>query len=111
VVLAIGLVILWIAGLNAHAAGWLTWLDGVAAVCAFLIAGSVASSLGRGSTSGFLVALAVGLAILWIIGLATHAALWLTWWTFGFACAFLLLGIGAGVRAGHEVRPTQPRTV
>jgi hypothetical protein len=45
---------------------------------------------------------------LWIIGLMTRSNPWLTWWTFGFACAFLLVGIGA-VLASRRAMPTTPR--
>jgi hypothetical protein len=107
IVLAVGLVILWLVGLNRHATPWLTWLDVVAALCAFAIAAGIAGRT-RGADVGAPVVLAIGLFVLWIIGLSTHASMWLVWWTFAFACAFLFVGVGAGAQ-----RPqiTQPRTV
>jgi hypothetical protein len=48
------------------------------------------------------------LYVLWIAGLATHAERWLSWWTFVFAGAFLVVGISAAMQ-----RPviTTPRAV
>ena len=88
-VLGLGLVLLWLAGLSSHASAWLTWLDGLAALIA--IAGAAALvEFHRGGTAGTGL-LALGLFILWIIGLATGATLWLSWWTFAFACAFVVV--------------------
>ncbi len=96
VILGIGLIILWIVGLGDPVApGWLTWLDGVAGLCAFGIAGAMAPASTRGVRMGGPILLAIGLYALWVIGLATHAVPWLKWWTFAFADAFLLVGIGA----------------
>jgi hypothetical protein len=91
-VLAIGLAILWVVGLGHHATPWLTWLDGLAAVCGLIIAfyASDDEDLARAP-----IALAAGLGLLWIIGLGAHGQRWLAWWTFGFACAYLALGLGA----------------
>lgn len=112
-VLAIGLVVLWILGLSQHATGWMTWLDGLGALIGFAIAGGVTSELSRTAAATGPVALAIGLGVLWIIGLATNASLWLTWWTFAFAVAFLLVGIGAGVQPERRSRidMQHPRTV
>ena len=99
-VLGLGLVLVWLAGLSSHASGWLTWLDGLAALVA--LAGAAALvEFNRGGTagSGFL---ALGLFVLWIVGLATGATLWLSWWTFAFACAFLVLA-GASM-SGRSVQ-------
>ena len=90
IVLGLGLIILWIAGLSAHAVGWLTWLDGLVGLLA-IVAGfgvlRLATRAGVATSGG----LAFGLVILWIIGLAAGGTLWLAWWTFAFACAFLAL--------------------
>lgn len=111
-VLAIGLVILWIVGLSQHATGWMTWLDGLGALIAFAIAAGVTATMSRAALATGPVALAIGLGVLWIIGLATHASLWLSWWTFAFAVAFLVLGIGAGVQPERvDLQPPHPRTV
>jgi hypothetical protein len=109
IVLGIGLVILWLVGLSNHATAWLTWFDGLAALCAFGIAAAVSSEHASTSVvSGGPIALAMGLYVLWIVGLATHAEHWLSWWTFAFATAFLVVGVSASMQ-----RPviTTPRTV
>ena len=105
IVLAVGLVILWLAGLSRHATPWLTWLDVVAALCAFAIAATASANLSRSATVGEPIALAVGLGILFVVGLTTHAVRWLTWWTFVFACAFMLLGLGEATETRRVDRP------
>jgi hypothetical protein len=108
-VLAIGLVVLWLAALSQHATSWLTWADVVAALCAFAIAAGAGASVTPGSSATLPLALSVGLAVLWIIGLASHASSWLAWWTFAFACAFLLIGVADGVGSTRQM--TRPRPV
>jgi hypothetical protein len=105
VVLGIGLIILWIAGLSSHAmhGAWLPWLDGVAGLVAIGIGVSIGKEMGIGVAGWGLMAL--GLFILWIIGLASAAPVWLAWWTFGFACAFVILAASAtsgGERLRHR---------
>jgi hypothetical protein len=113
IALGIGLVILFIVGLGRHATPWLTWLDGLAALFAFVLAGAGAATVATALGGGGVFALAIGLGVLWIIGLSTHAVVWLTWFTFAFACGFLLLGMVESV--GHKptttLRTTQPHPV
>ncbi len=114
IALGIGLVILWLVGLSDHATLWLTWLDGLAGLAAFGVA-AVASDQATGGatvtmarTAGGPLGISLGLYILWIIGLATHAERWLTWWTFAFACAFLIFGfLGSSQRTTGGVRTTR----
>ncbi len=97
--LALGLVVLWIAGLGSPTStSWLTWLDGLAALAAFGIAALTPTYARRSARMGEPVALSVGLFALFVIGLATGATLWQAWWTFAFACAFLILGFSARER-------------
>jgi hypothetical protein len=97
VALGIGLAILWIAGFGTMGtASWLTWLDGLAALCAFVIAGSVSDASPVGARAGSTGALAVGLFVLWIIAQSSAVVAWQSWWTFAFACAFGLLAIATG---------------
>ena len=97
VILGLGLVVLFIAGLNtAGAHGWLTWLDLVMAICSFTVAGVAAPDASKGTRSGGPVAISIGLFALWIIALATGVVASMAWWNFAFACAFLVVGIAGG---------------
>jgi hypothetical protein len=107
IILALGLVILWLVGLSQHATAWLSWLDGVGALFGFAIAAVVVSAMERGVRSGATIGLGIGLGILWIIGLAQHRETWLVWWTFAFACAYFLLGLGSGVATSRRPIGTQ----
>lgn len=107
VALGIGLIILWIAALSAHAVPWLTWLDGVAGLVAIGLGLTFAAQVGRSGMAGWGL-LALSLFALWIIALAAGTTLWLAWWTFAFACAFLILA--ASATAGPS-RLHQQRTV
>jgi hypothetical protein len=107
IALGIGLVVLFMVGLGRNATPWLTWMDGVAALGAFAIAaGALATSTSGG---GAVIGLGLLLGVLWILGLSTHAVLWLTWWTFAFSCAFLLVGLVASVSGPVSTRTTQMR--
>ena len=79
VALGIGLLVLWLVGLSDLATRWLSWLNGAAGVAALVAAGS---ALGpervTGSAAGSSVAIAIGLFVLWVIGLAAGATGWLT---------------------------------
>jgi hypothetical protein len=113
IVLGIGLVILWLVGLNEGAALWLTWLNGVAALVAFTIGAAAndesASAL---SVAGGPIGLSLGLYVLWVVGLATHAETWLCWWTFVFACAFLAIGVfSTTTMARRPTTTTTPRAI
>lgn len=97
VALGVGLAILWIAGLSSpYAPVWLTWLDGVGALCAFMIGGANKPADLRNRRMTGPVLLSVGIFALWIIALATKTVGWMTWWNFAFACAFLFFGVSAG---------------
>lgn len=97
IIFGIGLGILWLAGLGAPSATpWMTWLDAVGALCAFLIAAGVSDSSARGRRVSSTLLLAIGLFALWIAGLASGVVAWQNWWTFAFACGFLILSIASG---------------
>lgn len=97
IILGIGLLVLWIAGITSpDAARWLAWLDLLAGLCAFIVAGAVGSAGARERRSGGPIGLAVALFVFWIFGLVTSPVVWLPWWNFGFACAFLFLGVFGG---------------
>jgi len=103
IVLGIGLAILWVAGMNdPYAPGWLVWLDGVAALISFLVAGMASDGLVERRDAAGPFALALGLGLIWAIGLAERVVPWVAWWTFAFACAFAAVGVMA--RRGPVVR-------
>lgn len=91
IILGLALGLLWVVGLSAGAASWLVWLDFVAAVIA-LLAGLIPQSAAS-ALKGAPFFVGIGLLVLWIIALASAVVPWMTWWTFAFGIAFLLLGI------------------
>ena len=113
VALGTGLAILWVAGLSSpYAPGWFTWLDGLAALGAFFMAGRVSDQDLRAHRMRGPITLSIGLFALWIAGLATDATPWLCWWTFAFACASLVFGVSAGgaesIAEGPEAEIEKP---
>ena len=108
-VLGIGLLVLWIVGLSSPAApGWLTWLDGIAGIIAFVVAGmSPPASVRAVGQAGGPAALSAALFVLWIVGLASAAVTWQVWWNFGFACAFAALALAEGSRRRGVVSPDE----
>jgi len=94
VILGVGLVVLWIVGMNHTATAWLTWMDGMAGLISFVIASLAPSEPGRASAGGPGV-IGFGLIGLWIVARVTHATEWLTWWTFGFGCAYLIVALAS----------------
>jgi hypothetical protein len=97
IIFGIGLGILWLAGLGAPSATpWMTWFNALGALCSFLIAAGVSDSSARGRRVSSTLMLSIGLFALWIVGLAVGVVAWQTWWTFAFACGFLVLSIGSG---------------
>jgi len=109
--LAVCLAILWACGLNLHATAWLTWLVALCAVGGLVVASSGDEEHRHGAAYGSL-AVAGGLGVLWIVGLATRREAWLVWWIFGFGCAYLVVAIG-GLVAEHPrvVRHERPHAV
>ncbi|HZS37689.1 MAG TPA: hypothetical protein VFF06_12720, partial [Polyangia bacterium] len=88
--------------LSDHATAWLAWLDGAAAIGAFAVASMASEGVAVSRAAGGPLGLALALFLLWIIALATGADHWLAWWTFAFACGFLILGfLGSSQRAPH----------
>lgn len=115
-VLGIGLLILWLVGLGRETAGWLMWFNFVAGILSIIGGFVVSERVGRNARVGLPIGLSAGLFVLWIIALATDVLDWKAWWTFAFACAYLLLGIaGASERrelvGGPTTRTTTPRPI
>lgn len=99
-VIGLGLALLWWIGLSLDRSATMLWLNGVAALIAFAIAGLVdetepnpANAFGPGM-------LGLGLTALWIVGLTTHQPAWATWANFLFAAACLAVAVMA-VGARH----------
>jgi hypothetical protein len=92
--LALPLAALWLVALVRHGPVWLTWLDAIAALFAFGSIGLTPDGKWAGLVGGAcLLAVGGGLALLWLLGLATGAPAWLVWWNLGLGCAFLLAAV------------------
>ena len=99
----VGLTLLWIGGLATQSAQWLTWLEFVAAICAFYLA---AYGQNRAGGSAGTIALAITLFVAALIGASGKADAWLSWSTFGLACLFGVVGaVGAVVRSDSRRPP------
>ncbi|HEY6477939.1 MAG TPA: hypothetical protein VI456_15285 [Polyangia bacterium] len=102
IALSFGLVVLWVAGLALQASRWLSWFALLAGLVAFVGAARFTESA-RTGIAGW-GAMAGGLFLVWIVALATHATSWLTWSTFVFAWAFVILAVAAGSGAARVQR-------
>jgi hypothetical protein len=70
---------------------WVGWCNLVGAWLAFFIAADIRPNCSRAQRIGGPTALSGGLFVMWFVAYMTIEPLWLTWGTFAFACAFLLL--------------------
>lgn len=95
-VIGLFLIAVWIAGLSLHTQAWITWLNFVGGIVAILIGIAPIERGGATSAGGLPLIISLGLFAMWIVGLAIHAEAWITWCTFGAACALLLDAIGGG---------------
>lgn len=89
-----GLTAMWVIGLSEDATIWLTWLVGIAAALSFATVGLIPERRGSLWAGACLGLLAAGLGLMWLVGLATHATRWLTWWSFVAAVLTCLLAVG-----------------
>jgi hypothetical protein len=100
---------MWVMGLTRGAPLWLTWLDAVAGLAAFVAAGAADRSRAP-SGSGLVALIAIGLFALFLAGVVLHAPHWQVWSNLALACAFgLLAGSTLGARplsTGRSSRPT-----
>lgn len=87
-ILGIGMIILGLIGIGTVA--WLGWIDFGLGVAAVIAAGLLREDQ-RPASIITEALLGVASLALWIIGLVVGAAAWLTWWTFAFGVAFLLV--------------------
>jgi hypothetical protein len=93
-ILGIGLLCLWGVALgDSSVSGWITWMVGLAAIFAFLIAVMTPAFPTRRERIQRPLEIAFGLFCLWAIGLFTEGAHWISWWSLGFSISFLLLAL------------------
>jgi hypothetical protein len=93
-VIGLGLALLWWIGLSLDHSATLLWFDAVGAVVAFAIGGLVDDTLEHNPGNAFGPALlGLGLAAVWITGIATHQPAWATWVQVPFAVACLAVAV------------------
>ncbi len=98
-----GLALMWWIGLSLDASAKILWFDAVAAVLAFGIGGLVDDSVEkRQSYAAGPAVLGIGLAALWVLGMAFGQPMWANWLNFGFAAASLGLAVAAGSKRHVE---------
>lgn len=90
--LGIAMVLLWMVGVVDHSTDWMTWLDGIAGLLTFLLVPVTRPRLGPAAVSIGPNLIGLGLLAMFIVGIATAASAWLTWFTFAAACAYLMFG-------------------
>jgi len=97
-ILGIALGIFWWIGLSENQAATALWFDAIAAVLAFGTA-ALLSDPERNPSRAFGPALiGIGLAIVWIAGVAGGQPAWASWLNFAFAVAFLGVAVVAVTR-------------
>ncbi|HEY8923634.1 MAG TPA: hypothetical protein VIU64_04585, partial [Polyangia bacterium] len=96
--LGAGLAILWVIGLSIDATVWLTWIDGIAAALSFASVGLIPERRGSLWAAFCLGLLALGLFVLWMLGLEHRATPWLTWWTLVAAALAGATAVGAAIQ-------------
>jgi hypothetical protein len=93
-VIGLGLALFWWIGLSLRPSATMLWFDAVAAVIAFAIGGLVDDSVETkpGNAAGPAV-LGLGLAAVWIAGIASGQPTWVVWPNFAFAAACLAVAV------------------
>ena len=99
-IIGVGLALLWAIGLGLDRHASLLWFDAVAAVIAFGIAGLVQDEHNPASSFGPAM-LGLGLAALWIVGIASRQPTWAVWAQLPFAVA--CLAVAAMTASGRQV--------
>jgi len=95
-VIGLGLALLWAVGLGLRPHATLLWFDAVAALIAFAIGGLVDETGEHNPANAFGPAmLGLGLAALWIVGIASSQPSWAAWLNFPFAVACLAVAVMA----------------
>ena len=98
IVVGLFLAALFFAGLSLQSAAWLTWLDGLGAVLAFVVAAMPDTAGAEGASTRAIIGgiVSLGLFALWIIGLVVNVQPWLVWCTFAAAIGMALVALGGG---------------
>jgi len=96
-VLGIGLAILWWVGLSQNQSATVLWFDAVAAVLAFGMAALLDGPETSPSRPLGPAIVGLGLAAVWIGGMAAHQPIWASWLNFAFAAAFLGVAASAAL--------------
>src|SRR5262245_30626729 len=104
IVLGIGLLLVWLAGVGYHTASWLLWLDFIGGILSIAAGLFAPAELSRNARMAMPLALSATLFLLWIISLVVGQEPWKVWWTFAFACGYLLV---AALGATPTQRPTE----
>ena len=103
-ILGIGLAILWWVGLSENHSATVLWFDAVAAVLSFGMAALIEEPEHSPSRAAGPAVLGVGLAAVWIGGMAAHQPIWASWLNFVFALGFMGVATSAalGTRWAHS---------
>jgi NO-binding membrane sensor protein with MHYT domain len=103
-IIGLGLALLWWIGLSLNPNATLLWFDAVGAVLAFAIGGLVDDTIERDPAHAFGPAvLGLGLAAVWIIGMASSQPRWAAWFNFVFAVASLAVAVRAAAAGRRYV--------
>jgi hypothetical protein len=106
--LGLGLLIVWVVALALNVTPLVTWIDFAVAIASLLSASLVAFD-SRAKRGGIPMVHSLVLLATWIIALAIGAQGWITWWTFVFGCAYLLVAVAA--LTVPRLRPLEGRQV
>ena len=95
-IIGLGLALLWWIGLSLNSSATLLWFDAIGAVVAFAIGGLVDDTVEPNPAYAFGPGmLGLGLAAVWIVGIATRQPIWVSWFNFLFAVACLAVAVMA----------------
>jgi len=114
ITLGAGLLLLSLAALGATVFPiWYVWLDLIAATAAVSAGvfklGEPRSKSEKSRQVEIPIIISIGMFAIWIVAVAIAIPNWLAWWNFGFAVAFMLLGIvaSAGISQSEAIYPPE----
>jgi len=109
-ILGVGLAILWWVGLSTNHAATILWFDAVAAVLSFGMAALLKEPERNPSQTLGPAVLGLGLAAVWIGGLAAGQPTWASWLNFVFALAYIGVATAAAMGTRWAHTPSYGRT-